>query len=55
MVDRVVHRAKLRATIASILRIMMKKERRALPALNGAGKAARANGAGKPNGAGAHD
>jgi acetyl-CoA carboxylase carboxyl transferase subunit beta len=52
MVDRVVPRAKLKAEIASILRILMKKDRRALPKLNGAG---RPNGAVLANGAGAHD
>jgi acetyl-CoA carboxylase carboxyl transferase subunit beta len=52
MVDKVVHRAKLKATIASVLRILMKKDRRALPKLNGAG---RPNGAALANGAGAHD
>ena len=49
MVDQVVARAEMKRTLASILRILMKKDRRALPAtLNGA---ARANGAAKPNGA----
>jgi acetyl-CoA carboxylase carboxyl transferase subunit beta len=52
MVDRVVPRAQLRATIASVLRILQKRARPALPKLNGA---ARANGAAKPNGVGAHD
>ena len=49
MVDKVVPRAQMRPTLASILRVLMKKDRRALPAkLNGAAKA---NGASKPNGA----
>jgi acetyl-CoA carboxylase carboxyl transferase subunit beta len=51
MVDKVVHRAKLKSTLASILRILMKKERRALPKLNGS----KPNGAYKTNGVGAHD
>jgi acetyl-CoA carboxylase carboxyl transferase subunit beta len=52
MVDKVVPRAKLKGAIASILRILQKKDRRALPKLNGAG---RPNGAALANGAGAHD
>jgi acetyl-CoA carboxylase carboxyl transferase subunit beta len=54
MVDKVVPRPKLKGTIASILRIMTKAERRALPGkLNGAAKA---NGAAAhTNGAGAGD
>ncbi len=54
MVDKVVPRAELKPTIASILRIMTKAERRALPKLNGAAKpngAARA----EANGAAADD
>jgi acetyl-CoA carboxylase carboxyl transferase subunit beta len=64
MVDKVVPRAKMRSTLGSILRVMMKQERRALPAkLNGskpngvANGAAHApgHGAAKSNGAGAHE
>jgi acetyl-CoA carboxylase carboxyl transferase subunit beta len=51
MVDKVVHRSQMRSTLASILRVLMKKERRALPKLNGS----KPNGVHKPNGAGAHD